>query len=116
MTRDILPLGVQSLGILAALALAVFAPQPGRASLLVPVVGQATSHSYGQAALWASDENAQIIRIAPQSGAVTVIAPSGRSLARALSYGLVPIAAEIPACNSAGEAGSSGESSREPVA
>ena len=101
MIRDALPYGFQALGILAAILGAVFAPQPKRATLLVPLSDQTASQSYGQAARWASDEGARIVSITPQDGAVIVIAPSRLSLARALSYGLVPIAAEIPTCTRA---------------
>lgn len=88
----------QALGGLAAIMLAVFCPQPGSASVLVPI-GQA---AVGDAARWASKERAQLLAFDPAGARMTVIAPSTLSLVRALGYGFVPIAAEFPPCGASG--------------
>lgn len=90
---------LQSLGLVAAVGLAVFGPQPGRASQLVPIIGTAGPQaSARQSARWAASEDAQLLAFDRDRGRATVIAPSATSLMRALAYGLIPIAADIPSC------------------
>ena len=78
----------------AAALLAVFCPQPGSASRLVPMPNTQT----GKAGQWAAEEGAQLIAYDPEGQSVTVIAPSALGLMCALAYGFVPIAADSPSC------------------
>lgn len=98
MMRNPRAIWLQASGLLGAIGLATLAPQPGRASLLVPMPSLSSEPTYSRAARWAASEDARLVAMASNSGRVTVIAPSGSSLARALLWGLVPISSEIPAC------------------
>ncbi|NQX93986.1 MAG: hypothetical protein HRT64_03525 [Erythrobacter sp.] len=98
MKPDALPLLAQAVGLASAVALAVFGPTPGRASQLLPLTPAASDNVPKLAAQWASREDAQLLAFDTQRARATVIAPNALSLARALSYGLVPIASEVPSC------------------
>ena len=77
-----------------AITLAAFCPHPGSVSRLVPL-GAANARD---AAIWASNENAQLLSYEPQSQSFTVISPTASGLLHALSYGFLPIAAQPPSC------------------
>ncbi|MEM7689768.1 MAG: hypothetical protein AAF291_12170 [Pseudomonadota bacterium] len=96
--RNVLPFALQGAGAVSALALAVFGPQPGRASQLLPLNGETAAQSAHLTAQWASREDARLVAFDTSTGRATVIAPSAISLARALTYGLVPIASAPPSC------------------
>lgn len=85
----------QAIAGLGAILLAVFCPQPGSASVLVPLGGAGQA----AAAQWATRERAQLVAFDPSARRISVVAPSSISLIRALSYGFVPIAADLPPCS-----------------
>ena len=91
----------QSLGLCAAIALAVFAPQPGRASALIPISPISSQDAARMASHWVASEDGQWLAFDHRRGQATVIAPSALSLARALAYGFVPIASDISTCTAA---------------
>lgn len=78
----------------AAALLAIFCPQPGSASRMVPLGGK----DAGDVAVWAAREEAQLVAYDPAGDTVIVLAPTALSLARAAAQGLVPIAADLPVC------------------
>ncbi|MEM6493036.1 MAG: hypothetical protein AAF650_01535 [Pseudomonadota bacterium] len=78
----------------AAVLLAIFCPQPGSASRMVPLGDQ----DAGDVAVWAAREQARLVAYEPAGDTVIVIAPTSLSLARAAAQGLVPIAADLPVC------------------
>ncbi|MEM6856249.1 MAG: hypothetical protein AAF559_00125 [Pseudomonadota bacterium] len=95
----------QGTAALMGLTLAVLCPQPGSASRLVPLGGASAS----EAAMWAVEENAQLLSFEPQTRSFTVIAPNARGLLRVVSYGFVPISAQLPSClNEQGGASNTG--------
>lgn len=91
---SIAPIVAQGIGGLGAIALAVFCPQPGSTSVLVPLgaAGEAA------AADWAMRERAQLVGFDASARRVSVIAPTTLSLVHALGYGFVPVASDPSAC------------------
>ena len=88
----------QGTAVLGAVGLAIFAPQPGRASALVPVGHSAPRDAARMAGRWVASADARWLAFDPQTGQATVVAPNASSLMRALAYGFVPIATDIPTC------------------
>ncbi|MDJ0977113.1 MAG: hypothetical protein QNI87_01090 [Erythrobacter sp.] len=94
-----LPIFAHGLASLTALLIAVFCPAPGSATRLVQIALLPPEKASANAAVWASQEDAQILAFDPKSASAIVIAPRALSLARSLSYGFVPIASDVPGCS-----------------
>ena len=112
MRRDRLAFAAQGFGLVGAVALAILGPQPGRAVRLVPVTPSAMDQPARALSQWASHEDAQLLSFDAQTHSATAIAPSGASLMRALSYGLIPIASDTPTCT----ANDNGQPAQRPLA
>lgn len=98
------PIALQATGGLGAIALAVFCPQPGSPSVLVPIATtqpvQTAEAAEAAAAHWATREQARLVAFDPSTRRISVIAPTTASLVRALAYGFVPVAGDPSACTS----------------
>jgi hypothetical protein len=94
MRSDRLMLGLHSAGVLLALTAAMVWPRAGQAALLVPLGDQ----NVAQVLRWADREQAELIALDPASGRVVARVSNHRSLLRAISSGIMPIATRTADC------------------
>jgi hypothetical protein len=79
---------------LLALVAALVWPRPGQAALLVPLGPDGLAAALD----WADAEGAPLLALDTASGRVIARISTNDSLLRAISSGLVPIAARAPGC------------------
>jgi hypothetical protein len=95
MRADRMLLGVHAAGVTLALAAALVWPRPGQAALLVPL-GTTDTRT---AIAWAAHEDAPLLALDTARGRIIARITDNASLMRALSHGILPLAARAPGCN-----------------
>ncbi len=99
MRADRVLLGLHASGVTLALVAALVWPRPGQAALLVPLGG-----SDARAVIdWASREDARLLALDTSRGRIIARITDNASLLRALSAGILPVAARAPGCQSGAE-------------
>jgi hypothetical protein len=95
MRADRVLLGVHAAGVTLAITAALVWPRPGQAALLVPL-GTTDART---AIAWAAHEDAPLLAIDTARGRIITRITDNASLMRALSHGILPLAARTPGCN-----------------